>query len=380
MAVITHITPVVRSEGGMQGLIRRHAVLDRAAGYESRVVSLFEKMPADGGIGLGGAWWWTPAGIRRAYRHRGATATQGALALYHNAWGLPLLAPGDRAERRLAYLHTDWPALDLALVASARWCDGFLCVSADLASRVRRIVPDFPSECIHRVEYPVNPPSGAERQQREPGPLRIGYVGRLERRQKRVERLPELLRAWTAAGSPAAEWHVLGDGPERARLEAATAGTGSLRFHGWLSGADYWRALANLDFAVFFSDYEGTPIALLEAMSVGVTPLFPAIGGDGEELSRHLAPACVYPAGDMALATRQLADLAAEHDARRRLRARELVVGRTAEKYAAEYVRAVQGVLARPRRSATDSNRAARLTDHLPMAVVSRYHEAAIWS
>ncbi len=375
MALITHITPVLDSRGGMQNHLRRQVELERAAGHDSRVVKIFEPTDA-AAIGLDAKWWWNPGRLRKVFQRQARAATNGALVVYHNAWGLPLLAPGDGATRRVAYLHTDWPELETAVKAAARWSDGMVCVSEELVGRVQRQVPDYPRDRVARISYPVSPPLNLSVAARAGGaqPLRVGYVGRLQSEQKRVERLPELMCA-TARLGVAVEWQVLGDGPERARLAQEAGGA---KFHGWLAGEEYWRTLAALDVVVFFSDYEGTPIALLEAMSVGVTPLFPAIGGDGEQLARALDPAGVYPAGDVAAASRQLATLAGDREGRR-ARARQAVAARTVENYAAELARVLRDAQERPRYSSTETNRPGRLTDLLPMALVRRYWEKAIW-
>lgn len=382
MGAITHITAESRSRGGMQRHVDLNRDMDRAAGHESCVVTLFETMPAGGSdIGLGAAWWWTPGRLRRIFQQRAVPLTQNTMAVYHNAWGMPLLAPGDGAARRMAYLHTDWPGLETAVQASARWCDGIICVSGTLVESVWRVVPEYPRERVYHVKYPVYPPAGytGDGLPEQARPFRIGYVGRLEVRQKRVERLPALMRAWAAAKAGPVEWHVLGDGPERGRLERAAKGAGDIRFHGWLGGDHYWRMLAALDAVIFFSDYEGTPIALLEAMSVGVTPVFPDIGGDGEELARSLDPDCVYPRGDLDAALHQLRVLAAGNRAGRRRQARKNVAGYTAENYAKELAGAMLAAWERPRYSAITTARAGRWSDWLPMAVVRRCREGAIW-
>lgn len=379
MAAIAHISPEIRSAGGMQHLIRRHVEWDRASGHRSRAVALFESEPWDDGIALGGGGGWTPRRVRREFQARGVPVTRGSLAIYHNAWGLPLLAPGDGASRRVAYLHTHWPGLDAALRASARWCDAFVGVSADLIASVRRAVPDYPADRLYRVEYPVELPDRLVSPGRASGPLRFGYVGRVESKQKRVERLPELMRAWTAQGGEPVEWQVLGDGSARRKLESDLRAWGPVRFHGWLEGDAYARALAALDVLVFTSDYEGTPIALLEALGAGAVPLFPAIAGDGADLARQVDARCVYPPGELAAAARQLQELLAGDRVALRARAQEVVAGRTPEKFRGMLTRLTDETLARPRRSASADERRSRWSDALPMAWVGRYQEAAIW-
>lgn len=359
----------------MQGAIRRHRAVDAALGHESGVAALFEPATEFAQAGLAARGWSTPAGIRRAFLRHIAPRVQGAAAIYHNAWGLPLLAPGDGATRRIAYLHTEWPELDLAVRASAPWVDGFVVVSQALQQAVRRAAPGFPGDRVWRVDYPVTRPAEfapAPAPPRDRGRFRVGYVGRLEIRQKRVDRLARAMRL----ADPAWEWHVIGEGPARARLErAAPAGT---RFHGWLHGGAYWRSLAALDAVMFFSDFEGTPIALLDALSVGAVPMYPAIGGDAELLAREVDPRCVYAAGDVAEAIAQLARLARDSEPDR-VRIARVVAGHTPERYQAGFGESVEAVLGAERRSRTDLTRPARASDWLPMAAVRRWNPGAIW-
>jgi len=375
MAQLVHIAAHVHSAGGMQEIIRQHRQIDAALGHASLVVALFEPAAVSAPIGLALNAWSTPAGIRRAFLKQAAPRIRDAVAVYHNAWGMPLLAPGDGAARRLAYLHTDWPELELAIRAAAAWADGFVVVSQALAERVRAAIPGFPPERIWCIDYPLMRPEAfvPESQPRPLGqPFRVGYVGRLEVRQKRVDRLAQAMRL----AAPGWEWHILGDGSARRRLERA-APPGA-RFHGWLGGEAYWRTLSGLDAVVFFSDFEGMPIALLEALSVGAMAVYPSIGGDAEELTRHVDPACVYPAGDVAAAVGCLTRLAASPRLDRS-RPAASVAGRTPGRYQAGFGTAIAAVAQGPRRSRTEAVRVTRPGDWLPMAAVRRWFPKAIW-
>ncbi len=376
MARLVHITPHAQSGGGMQAVIRQHRELDGALGHGSKVAALFEGRSNAAEIGLGATGAWSVRRIAREFQRQIVPQVKDAVAIYHNAWGMPWLAPTDGAARRLAYLHSEWPGLDAAIRSSARWSDGFIVVSDALADAVKRVARDYPVERIARISYAVSAPAGFrnERVARVDGrPFRVGYVGRLEMRQKRVDRLEQLIRA----PGPGIEWHVVGDGVARRQLERAAA-PGRVVFHGWLEGVAYWECVAALDAVVFFSDYEGTPIALVEAMSVGVPPLFPAIGGGGEELARRVNHRCVYPAGDLAALARQLDEILRENLAGNAI-IRAAVSGHTPAAYAAAFDRIVRETAGRPRHSAATGPRAARWSDWLPMAAVRRWHEQAIW-
>lgn len=102
------------------------------------------------------------------------------------------------------------------------------------------------------------------------GPLRIGYVGRVEQLQKRILDLP-LLAAELERRGIAFTIDVAGDGTAlrelRSRLPRA-------RYLGWLSTADlYARVYPELDVLVHFAEWEGVTIAPREAMVHGVVPV-----------------------------------------------------------------------------------------------------------
>lgn len=380
---IIHVTTFARSGGGMQGMVRRHRRRDAALGFTPAVAAIFEPaLPGVNDAGLAAAWWWTPARLRRRFIAEIHPGSRGSLAVYHNGWGLPLFAPGDGAFRRLAFLHTDWPGLAAALPAMAPWCDAFICVSPQLVAMVRRHVPQYPVERVHFVPYPVEPPPGFRAPARVPDnprrPLVIGYAGRLEKKQKRLERLPRLMRQLHARLGNFS-WHIIGDGPLRRRLEQQTRDLGPVKFHGWLTGEAYWRTLAALDVSVMTSDFEGSPIALLEAMSLGVVPFYPAIGDWGEEVARSISPLCAYPAGDMAAAADALLALAREDFSTLRARAVAAVAPHTPAAYEEAYASALHATIARPGYAVQKPLRQACWSDWLPLAVIGRVYENALW-
>lgn len=73
---------------------------------------------------------------------------------------------------------------------------------------------------------------------------------------------------------------VVGDGPLRADLEKQAANlleAGKITFSGVVSVPAEW--LVCMDIFLLTSDFEGLPVALLEAMSMGCVPICTAVGG-----------------------------------------------------------------------------------------------------
>jgi glycosyltransferase involved in cell wall biosynthesis len=99
-----------------------------------------------------------------------------------------------------------------------------------------------------------------------PGPtLRVGFLGRLDP----IKRVPNLVAAMSHL--PAAELHIFGDGPDRARIESEIARHGladRVILHGAVSSPQY--ALQTIDVLVLPSAAEGFGLVLIEAMAAGV--------------------------------------------------------------------------------------------------------------
>lgn len=75
----------------------------------------------------------------------------------------------------------------------------------------------------------------------------------------------------TARWLPEASFHVVGDGPERSRLEASAPG--NVSFHGSLPQDEVIRILHRSDALLHASRREGMPKAVLEAMACGLPVL-----------------------------------------------------------------------------------------------------------
>ncbi len=100
-------------------------------------------------------------------------------------------------------------------------------------------------------------------------PVVVGFVGRLAA-EKQVERLASL------AGNPHVRLVIVGDGPERGRLEAALP---SATFTGMLTGDRLGEAMASLDVMVQTGTHETFCQTVQEAMAAGVAVIAPAAGG-----------------------------------------------------------------------------------------------------
>ena len=130
---------------------------------------------------------------------------------------------------------------------------------------------------------------------------KLMFVGRLAA----VKGVPVLLEALAEARviRPDLTLTLVGDGPDRARLEAEAQSRGlreAVRFVGYKSQAEVAKLLASHDALVLPSFAEGVPVVLMEAMAARIPAIATAVGGVSE-LVRDGETGCLVPPGDAAV-------------------------------------------------------------------------------
>lgn len=156
---------------------------------------------------------------------------------------------------------------------------------------------------IHRVHVPPRQvtvvPNGVGPQWFKPhrradrtGAVTVAWLGVMAP----VKRVPALLRA--AAGVPEVRLMLIGDGPQRAEVERTIADCG-LRDRVELTGfvGDPYPLLARAGAFVLPSAAEACPMALLQAMALGLPVIASAAGGI-PEIVRHEVDGLLVPTGN----------------------------------------------------------------------------------
>lgn len=178
--------------------------------------------------------------------------------------------------------------------------DGIVCVSeatADVARRVER-VPRRKLRVIRNgidlAAFPARPqPGGAA--------APAIHVARLQR----IKDQPTLLKAvrLVADAEPGFRLDIVGDGPDRAALQALTKElglTGHVRFLG--ERADVSALLSSASLFILSSLSEGVPLTLLEAMATGLPAVVTDVGGNREIVVPGETGLLVPPGNPAALA------------------------------------------------------------------------------
>lgn len=106
---------------------------------------------------------------------------------------------------------------------------------------------------------------------KRPKEKRILYVGRLESKNKKPERV---LNVWSNICREYEDWHldIVGDGPEKEKLEQMVSwyGLQRIHFYGFQQPERFYQSASLL---LLTSDFEGFPLVIVEAMSYGVIPI-----------------------------------------------------------------------------------------------------------
>lgn len=220
------------------------------------------------------------------------------ISVYHNGWGVDLMTGADSAPVRVCWLHSDFPNIPVMVRHYAPYADGFISVHPCMVERLRSELPWLPGKRnVHGSCYlPLDIDSLAQRA----GPrerLVIGYLGRLEKQQKRIERLIPFCEYLRDLGADV-EIEIAGTGRADRWIRRKLAGYPFVRFLGALSAEEIPPVLERWKYILFPSGFEGLPLALLEALAAGVVPVYPDFYDAADPVAK-IAPALTYPQGEL---------------------------------------------------------------------------------
>ncbi|WP_373355177.1 glycosyltransferase [Pseudoroseicyclus sp. CXY001] len=181
------------------------------------------------------------------------------------------------------------------------------CISAFARSQAMLLSPEAAWPKLHIVHCGVEP--GRYR----PGPrtgTRLLFVGRLAA----AKGLPVLLEAFEQALRTRPDLHLtlIGDGPDRAALEARARGL-PVTFTGALSQGDVAEALSTADLFVLPSFAEGLPVVLMEALAAELPAVATRIAGVAELVEDGTSGRLVPP-GDAPALTAAILELMGRSD------------------------------------------------------------------
>lgn len=194
------------------------------------------------------------------------------------------------------------------------------CILYPLSARVLVLATDqlreYPFSRVRLMPNPVRLP-GIPSRSAAGDAIRIAFVGRFHP----VKRIPLLLRAVSLASREIpVELELVGGGPEEGYMKAEVERLGlnqCVRFHGWIPDPE--NVLASCHLLAMTSQYEGFPMALVEAMALGVVPVVFDVPGGLRDIVTHEETGFLLPDGDVAAFARCIVLLHGNGDLRSRI-------------------------------------------------------------
>lgn len=173
------------------------------------------------------------------------------------------------------------------------YCNRVVGVSTRIRERIASLNPVVGERTSVIHNSSVSRHDVASRRARRTGRLRLVYAGRLVQYQKRVLDYVELSNALDAQGADY-ELTLIGSFSAREgvreifeRRAADHIGAGRIKLLGRLSRSRILKELSSHDLYVLLSDFEGMPLALVEAMARGCVPVVGPIASGIPELITH---------------------------------------------------------------------------------------------
>ena len=192
--------------------------------------------------------------------------------------------------------------------------DIFPCVSERVSKTVKNRTPAIASDRITTIPCGIELPSVNDRVHTS-DLLKLVYVGRLTEYQKRISDLARIAKALVSRNMV---FHltIIGDGgADKMALQDKISEDGLeqyVTFTGWLSKEKVQEQLYEADVMILPSDFEGTPISMMEALASGCGFVGTRVSGIEDYETHPLAGDCfrAYDTGDIDAAADKIKQLA----------------------------------------------------------------------
>lgn len=150
--------------------------------------------------------------------------------------------------------------------------NGIVAVSRELE---RQLQLNNSPQVLNIVRIPCGVKIPQQTTRRDSPVLRVAYVGRLAEEQKRISEVTKSFCAMVREINQT-EALIIGDGPDKDAVEAILAPLGDqfpVKLVGGVPNQSIHSYLLTCHVIVLLSDYEGIPVAIMEAMACGVVPV-----------------------------------------------------------------------------------------------------------
>jgi glycosyltransferase involved in cell wall biosynthesis len=190
--------------------------------------------------------------------------------------------------RVIAFAHTDDKFYYDLLDYYEPICQCFVAVSREVAQQLTQRIPHRAADIVTRP-YGVRVPTVLERSWTPASQsIKLLYAGRLIETQKRISDLVRLASLLTAKGVDF-QLDIAGEGRDQQELISAIATLdlttqNRIRLLGRIPHAAMHQTWLSADLCLVVSEYEGTCLAMLEAMAAGCVPVVTEVSGAREAI------------------------------------------------------------------------------------------------
>lgn len=214
--------------------------------------------------------------------------------------------------RVIGIIHSNHKA-SLSLIGQNSWfLDKVISVSASIDYELMDNYDVKTERCV--LKYPLRRTGDKSGERlRADTKLKIIYIGRLVEEQKRFSRVLDLIKILGSTGRKIS-LDIFGDGHLLDEARAVVQEFDgrkclSVKVHGWVDNDLVLRTLSEFDVILLTSEFEGMPVALMEAMSCGVVPVIMDYGPEAVELINPDVNGILVGQGDIQGMARQILSL-----------------------------------------------------------------------
>lgn len=159
--------------------------------------------------------------------------------------------------------------------------DAFIAHNREIYTKLQGLFPGRKND-IHYLPHGVRIPSFCRETGRGHGPLKLLFLGRMTD-SKGIFDLPVISRLLVDAGVDF-EWTCIGNGPKLEELKKSWQPSYPVSFISPAGNDEVLEIAAKQDIFVLPTKFEGSPVSLLETMSVGLVPVISALPGGITEI------------------------------------------------------------------------------------------------
>ncbi|WP_234119788.1 glycosyltransferase [Clostridium hydrogenum] len=180
----------------------------------------------------------------------------------------------------ISVLHGDADIIYHQNVIYQEIISNFICVSQEISESLIKNLPKRTNNIVFKIS-PIEISNIKKEYSCKGQPIKIGFAGRLVKEQKRCDYLLELIKLLESK-KVNYEIHIAGAGPYYDLIEAFIIKEkleNKIMMYGLIPYAKmdcFWN---KIDVYLNLSDYEGTSLAMLEAMGNGIVPIVTNVSG-----------------------------------------------------------------------------------------------------